>query len=102
MFFYRAKIGPVRVVLCKLTVNLAINVAMGSFWSACLFGKGYYYYLAKSVVKNLLLLPLEAVLLFAFFAAMIPILERMNVIPKGQLRLRNKKQPPAKDSVPQM
>ena len=81
LFLYRARISVVRVALCKLTVNLLINVALGSVWSAILYGKGYYYYLAKSVVKNLLLWPLEVILLVAFLQLMLPVLARTRLTP---------------------
>ena len=57
LFFYRQRPSVLRIFLCRLAVNLVINVLIGSIWSAMLMGKGYYYYLTKSVVKNLLLLP---------------------------------------------
>lgn len=90
LFFYRARLGPARMILCKLNVNLWINVLLGSVWSAVLYGKGYLYYLSTSIVKNLLLLPLEIVMLAVFFGAAIPILTRMKWIPAGTLRLRRK------------
>lgn len=73
LFFYRARISGLRVLLAKLTVNLGVNVGLGALWSAMLYGKGYYYYLVKSLLKNVGLLPVEAVLLFLFFKAILPV-----------------------------
>ncbi len=68
--FYRTKITLPRIILAKTTINLFVNMGLGCLWSAMLYGKGYLYYLAKSTVKNLLLLPLEVFLLFMMFAAL--------------------------------
>lgn len=82
LFFYRARINGVRVLLAKLVVNLGVNVGLGALWSAMLYGKGYYYYLAKSLVKNIGLLPIETVLLFLFFKAILPAASRAGLLPE--------------------
>lgn len=81
LFLYRKQTTVLRLFLCRLTVNLLINVALGSVWSAVLMGKGYLYYVAKSIVKNLLLLPLETLVMAVVFRTMNPLLERMKLIP---------------------
>lgn len=82
--FYRRPITLPRVLFGKLAVSLGVNVALGSCWSAILYGKGYLYYLAKSVVKNALLLPAETLLLFVFFKAAVPLCARMGLVPAPQ------------------
>ena len=82
LFFYRARISGLRVLLAKLVVDLGINVGLGALWSAILYGKGYYYYLAKSLVKNIGMWPLEAVLLFLFFKAILPVTAHAGLTPK--------------------
>ena len=82
LFFYRARITLPRVVLAKLTVNLAVNVGLGSLWSAIQYSKGYYYYLAKGLVKNLGLLPVEVLLLWLFLRAMVPVCVRIGLLPR--------------------
>lgn len=81
LFFFRARISVLRIALCKLTINLFVNLLLGSLWSAILYGKGYYYYFIKSLVKNALLLPVEILLLVLLFRALLPILSRMDLIP---------------------
>lgn len=90
LFFYRAKVGIVRIILCKFSVNLLINVCLGSVWSAMLYEKGYIFYLTSSIVKNGLLLPVEAAMLFAFFGVIFPVLSRMNFLPRGSSILRRR------------
>ena len=72
LFFYRARITGLRILLAKLTVNVGVNIALGALWSSMLYGKGYYYYLVKSTIKNIGLLPVETILLFLFFKAALP------------------------------
>lgn len=81
LFFYRRKITVIRILLCKLTVNLLINIALNSLWSSILFGKGYYYFLTKSVVKNIAMLPLEIVILISIFKIILPLASKMQLIP---------------------
>ena len=85
LFFYRQRLSVLRIFLCRLTVNLVINVLIGSIWSAMLMGKAYYYYLGKSIVKNLLLLPAETVVMYVVFRTMTPLLERLKLVaPQGK------------------
>ena len=72
LFFYRARITGLRILLAKLTVNVGVNIALGALWSSMLYGKGYYYYLVKSTIKNIGLLPVETILLFLFSKAALP------------------------------
>lgn len=83
LFFYRQKITIVRIFLAKFTCNLFINVFLGSVWSAMLMGKGYYYYFAKSIVKNLFMLPIEVIILAAVFQFVLPVLNTKGMIENG-------------------
>lgn len=86
LFLYRARVTVVRLLLARLSVNVLVNILMGSLWSAILYGKGYYFYLTTSVFKNLILLPLEVVVLAVVVRMLIPNLERMELIPKQPAR----------------
>ena len=82
IFLYRSRISVVRIILSKVCVNILVNVGLGALWSAILYSKGYYYYLVKSLIKNLNLLPIEIILLVLFLQLMIPIAARFNLIPR--------------------
>ncbi len=85
LFFYRQRLSVLRIFLCRLAVNLVINVVIGSIWSAMLMGKAYYYYLGKSIVKNILLLPAETAVMYVVFRTMTPLLVRMKLVaPQGK------------------
>lgn len=81
LFFYRQDLSVVRIFLAKLTVNVLVNILLGSLWSAILSGKGFYYFAAKSVIKNIVLLPVETLLMVLVFRAMNPLLSRLKLIP---------------------
>lgn len=83
-FLYRRKITVTRVFLSKLLVNLLVNVLLGSLWSKILYGQGYLFYLAKSILKNTLLLPLEVIALSALFALVIPVFSRFGLLQKHE------------------
>ena len=74
LFLYRARITVRRIVLCKLCVNLLVNVGLNCLWSAMLYSKGYLFYLGQSLAKNLLMLPVEIVILLTFLRIMLPVL----------------------------
>ena len=99
VFLYRSQVSVVRIALSKTIVNVAINIGLGSLWSAMLYGKGYYYYLAKSLVKNMALLPVEIILMYLLMQALIPLAVRANLMPRQQSKAiplfvrRRKKQP---------
>lgn len=87
LFLYRAKLTPValavRVALAKLFTNV-LNVFLSSLWSAILYSKGYLYYMTTSAVKNTVMFPVQAVMLFFLLAALLPVLARMGVVPRGE------------------
>lgn len=90
LFFYRARITVVRILCCKLIINVCVNILLGSLWSAILFSKGYYFYMVSSTVKNLMLLPVEVILLVLFYQVTLPVLVKMKWIPeqpKGRMPL---------------
>lgn len=62
--FLHKKVTIQRAMISKFCVNMFINVLLGSLWSYMLYSKGYLYYLGNSVVKNLILFPIEATIFF--------------------------------------
>ncbi len=86
LFLYRKKISVLRLFGAKFLVNYFINVGLGSLWSRILYGKGYLYYMVKSLIKNSLLLPLEVLLLAALFAILIPTFSKFGLLPGHEKR----------------
>lgn len=86
LFFYRQKLSVVRIFLCKLVINVGVNIVLGSLWNSIVLGKGFYYYLAKSVIKNLVMLPIETLMLVIVFGTLYPLLVRLRLVPKQPTR----------------
>lgn len=80
-FLYRRKITVLRIFGARFLVNYFVNVGLGCLWSQILYGKGYIYYLIKSLVKNSLMLPVEVMVMGALFAVLIPVFSRMGLLP---------------------
>ena len=81
LFFYRARITLARIFVAKLLTNV-LNVFLGAYWNSILYSKGYLYYMTSSAVKNAILLIPQAILLVVLFQALLPVMQRMGVIPK--------------------
>lgn len=85
LFLYRAKCSVLRIFLAKLSTNV-LNVTLGALWSAILYGKGYLYYASASLIKNAVMLPVQTAMLAVFFAAMLPVLGSMKLLPAEHSR----------------
>lgn len=83
LFFYRAKLSPVRIFASKLTVNVVLNIILTPLALSWMYGKSVLVYILPRIAKNLLIFPLEAVLLMMFLGLMIPVLRRLD-LPVGE------------------
>ncbi len=81
LFLYRARITVLRLTLCKLSVNLLVNVVLNGLWDSILAGKGFWALTVIRLPKNLIALPVEVLLMVLFFNLMLPITERLNWAP---------------------
>ena len=86
LFYYRADLNSVRVMLGRFFVSLICNIGMGALLS-------YYYYQAffpkslpmwgarqvAGIVKNLALFPLEALVLLILFGALLPLTNKLGL-----------------------
>lgn len=80
LFLYRSRVTVTRIFLAKLCTNLQ-NVLLGALWSSILYGKAYFVLAGASAVKNAIMLPVQTVMLYWLFSALLPVLRRMKVIP---------------------
>lgn len=96
LFLYRARPTLLRVFLAKLCTN-ALNVVLGALWNAMLYSKGYLYYMTTSFWKNLVLLPIQTVLLYALIRALLPALIQMGLVPRGCGEKPQKAEKPEKE-----
>ncbi|MCI9575355.1 MAG: folate family ECF transporter S component [Clostridiales bacterium] len=82
LFFFRSRITIVKIAICKLLINMLVNVLLGSVWSMVIGKYGYLFYLGKSVIKNSIMLPIEIVLMILVLGLLVPIISRFGLIPK--------------------
>ena len=87
LFFYRQEITIRRIFFAKLVTNVQ-NVLLGALWSSILYGKAYLLMASGSAVKNLIMLPVQTVVLVVLFSALLPALGRAGLVPKQSGKLR--------------
>lgn len=79
LFLYRTKITVRRIFLAKLLTNIE-NVLLGALWMAILSGKAWYVTASGSAIKNLIMLPVQTLMLALLFAALLPVLYRAKLV----------------------
>ncbi len=81
LFLYRSEITVRRVILCKFTVNLAVNIVMTTpimwLYYRLVMGRNYEILNMMRILKNLVLFPIEAVVLTLFLRLMLPAIGKM-------------------------
>ena len=85
LFFYRAEITPLRVILARFCVNFFVNILLQTPLM-----RGYYAFIGSSalyplfdtvrIAKNIVLFPVEAVLLMLFLRAVVPPVQKLGYI----------------------
>ena len=95
LFLYRAEITVPRLLLCRFSICLFVNVVLSYpihvwYWNVVL-GKPYSMAMV-AIVKNVALFPIETVVLAVVFRALIPPFSRLGYIYSGTENLEfNKK-----------
>jgi len=80
LFFYRTRLSVLRLAAGKLSVNLLSNTVLNSLWSSILAGNGFGVLVIARLPKNLLMLPVEVLLLFLLFGFLAPMLARERIL----------------------
>ena len=70
LFLYRQKPNLPRLAGARICIAYLINVGLGSLWNAILLGKAFWFYAAKSLVKNTVMIPIEVIILLVLFKAL--------------------------------
>lgn len=79
--FFGKKLTVPRIAITKLAVNVICNIGLNSLWNSILMGKAFVVFLAGSVTKNLLLWPIEVLVMVLVFRLVSPVLEKQKLIP---------------------
>ena len=90
LFLYRAEITVPRLLLCRFTICLFVNVLMAYpihvWYYQAVMGKEYSIAMIR-VVKNIVLFPIETVILAVVFRALVPPFSRLGYVYSGTDRL---------------
>lgn len=77
LFLYGRELKIWRVILSRTIINLAINIALNTYWLSNLYGKAYIVLLFERIIKNIALLPIEIALLWFVLKAFRQIMMRI-------------------------
>lgn len=81
LFLYRSRVTVLRLVAANGVVNVLVNAILGSLWTMMMRGGGYWGWFIASLTKNLVTIIPKTVLLYLLFQALLPILQKMWIIP---------------------
>jgi len=72
LFLYKANEKKVilYVILSKLLITLLLNVGLNSYWATFFVPKSFWVIFSGKIIKNLIMLPIEIVLLFGLIKAL--------------------------------
>ena len=96
LFFYRARITTMRVVLARFSVTAICNLLLNSicmyYYYLFYMGTTYTLFTVPRTVKNLALFPLQSLILVLFFNALLPVTNRMGLTytHSGKLEIKRK------------
>lgn len=79
--FFGKKLTIPRIAITKLAVNVICNIGLNSLWNSILMGKAFVVFLAGSATKNLLLWPIEVLVMVIVFRLVTPVLVKQKLIP---------------------
>lgn len=79
--FFGKKLTIPRIAITKLAVNVICNIGLNSLWNSILAGKAFVVFLAGSAAKNLLLWPVEVLVMVLVFRLVTPVLVKQKLIP---------------------
>ena len=91
LFFYRAEITSLRVILSRFCIDFFVNIVLQTpimmAYYQIMLGKSYKVFHLPRIIKNLVMFPIESVVLILFFQLLIPPLTQAGQLPKGMNKL---------------
>ncbi len=78
--FYNQRLTVPRIAITKLAVNVICNIGLNSLWNSMLMGKAFTVFLMGSATKNLLLWPVEVIVMVLIFRLITPVMEKYKLI----------------------
>ena len=92
LFLYRTEVTAMRVTLSRFCIDFFVNIVLNTpimwLYYQMVMGKTYKIFDALRIVKNLVMFPLEAVLLVLFLRVVIPPAQKLGFVYSGVDKLR--------------
>ncbi len=76
-FYYKKKVSIVRILIAEFLVKLIVNCGFNTLWISILYGKGFLVLLPARLLKNLIMWPIDSIILLLVFTAVARIKSRM-------------------------
>lgn len=87
LFLYRARITALRVILSRFCIDFFVNIVLQTpimmAYYQIMLGKSYRIFHLPRIIKNLVMFPVESVLLILFLRLVIRPMEQAGVLPRG-------------------
>lgn len=64
LILYKRQITVLRALVAKFSVSLIVNVFLNTFWMTMVYGKNFVIWFPARVVKNVIMLPIEVIVLY--------------------------------------
>ena len=91
LFYYRARITTLRVMLGRFEVtvicNLLLNPFISIFYFKYVLGKSYTFFTLPRLIKNLALFPLQTLILVLLFNALLPFTNKQQLTFTGKTKI---------------
>ncbi len=92
LFLYRTEVTALKVTLSRFCIDFFVNIVLNTpimwLYYQMVLGKHYVLFDALRIVKNLVMFPLEAVLLVLFLRVVIPPAQKLGFVYSGADKLR--------------
>ncbi|MBQ7455172.1 MAG: folate family ECF transporter S component [Clostridia bacterium] len=92
LWLYRVEITTLRVVLSRFCIDFFVNIVLQTpvmcLYYKMVLGKSYTVFNLPRIIKNLVLFPIESVLLVLFLQAVIPAVKPLGFLRSGTERLK--------------
>ena len=87
LFLWDTRITILKLVFSRVVISAFVNILLGSVWTTMLYSKGFLFYVTKSAIKNIALLPFEILILMVLYRVLLPILYRKQLTKSSKLTL---------------
>lgn len=92
LFFYRTEVTALKVTLSRFCIDFFVNIVLNTpvmyLYYQMVLGKHYAVFDALRIVKNLVMFPIEAVLLVLFLRVVIPPAQKLGFVYSGADKLQ--------------